>query len=133
MAWDISRRKIASDAAAATSTHIVWGKGAAGEEVEATELDRTAMTLASAVGTNPGDPAIVGLASPVTSGNPSSEVIVTCRAFAASGTASASDLTTTWVRFPTPKTVGTDDTIGFDAGSEKCIEVIFEDDAYTPE
>lgn len=126
MALSNARLKAALDAGLATTTHIVWLKGAAGSEVEATEVARTAATFAAA---STADPSVAQLSAAIESAAASAGVTITARAGAASGTASANDLTTTIVRLAAPVVLGAGGKITMDAAD--CTESINADDAYS--
>lgn len=125
MALSNARLKAALDAGLSTTTHIVWFKGAAGSEVEATEVARTAATFAAA---STADPSVAQLSAAIESAAASAGVTITARAGAASGTASANDLTTSIVRLAAPVVLGAGGKITMAAAD--CTESINADDTY---
>ena len=94
MSWITARLAAAGDTAAANVTKVVWYKGTAGNEVVATEVAATAVTLASATNANP---SVVANAGALESEGASGAVDITAWAFADAADAAQ----TTINRFPT--------------------------------
>lgn len=126
MALANGRLKAGLDAALSTTTHIAWGKSdGEGGVVEATEVARTAGTFAAA---STADPSVAQLSADIESAGATAPVTVTHRAGAASGVASANNLTTTWVELadPVPLIEGGKVTMA----AADCTESINADDTY---
>lgn len=126
MALTPARLKAALDKALETTTHIVWGKTSGESVVEATEVARTAATFAAA---STADPSVAILSAAIESAAASGGVTVTHRAGAASGVASADNLTTSWVALDTPVVLAEGGKIEMVAAD--CAERIYGDDGYT--